>query len=326
VSLERAAERALVGALLLEPGHLDDVRAWLRSDDFEGTAESQSFGMMLALREQDQALTPEAVDAGLRSSLPRGTQLADGAYLVTVMQETPEPGRASLYGRMVLELSIRRRVTEEAVRLRQRAEGASSTPELNLVFADVDTVRRGVEQLHQRETLAADSHSVTPLAGEPLRPLTRFPRYEEGLVEQGAIIALVGQPSSLGTVGRWLKPNDFGDDEAGALYAELLALHDARNPIDRLTLAWRAAKVGIEGPLSIALAEGRVETVDVDPVVSSRKVLEQSVRAAVIAVSEELETVALDAKVNTTSVAYERLNGLWPQQRRLVKARLSCAP
>jgi hypothetical protein len=105
---------------------------------------------------------------------------------------------------------------------------------------------------------------------------------------------------------------------------ELVRLHEEHNPIDRLTVAWRAAKVGIEGPLTTALGSARTQ-IDwpPDPIQAARRVLEQSVKAAVIATSEELEEAATDPSVNTTTVAYTRLNALWPQQRRLIKARFA---
>ena len=58
-------------------------------------------------------------------------------------------------------------------------------------------------------------------------------------------------------------------------------------------------------------------TAGLDPVTASRRVLEQSVQSAVIATSEELDRVSHDPGVNATSLAYARLNNLWPQQRRL---------
>ena len=61
-----------------------------------------------------------------------------------------------------------------------------------------------------------------------------------------------------------------------------------------------------------------------EPVVAARRVLEQSVQSAVLATSEELDRVSHDPGVNATSLAYARLNNLWPQQRRLVRASLTC--
>ena len=266
------------------------------------------------------------MQARLRESDVESAKLADGPYLIKAMQSCPDERRVAVYGRMVLELSIRRRVRAGAQRLRQQADAATDTLSLNPVFASVDGVRRGVEALHARETKAAQTHSVAPRVAGVLPPLTRFPSYEDGQVERQAIYALVDQPRALTEVSRWLRSGDFADEEAGRLYDELVALHETKSPIDPLTLAWRAQKAGIEGPVTNGLLEPRAPVeASANPEAVARRVLEQSVRAAVIATSDEIERVTADGRVNTTSVAYARLNALWPQQRRLVKARFTAA-
>jgi hypothetical protein len=65
---------------------------------------------MVELREHDEEVSPQAVDAEVRGTVALDTQAADVAYLVTAMQSTPCDTRATVYGRMVLELSIRRRL------------------------------------------------------------------------------------------------------------------------------------------------------------------------------------------------------------------------
>jgi replicative DNA helicase len=325
MNLQQAAERAVIGGLLHEPSRHDEVATWLEATDFDGVAEFQAFAAITRLRRRAADISAETVEAEVREDVSPGTQVADAAHLVSVMQETPEASRVAVYGRMVLEMSIRRRVSTEAVGLRQRAEKADTTNELNLVFAHVDSLRRGVEKLHKRETEAARSHSVAPTVLEGLTTLTRFPRYEHSIVERDAILTLVEHPAAIGSAAKWLRSSDFGDDEAGSLFAELVVLHDAGNPIDRITLAWRAAKVGIEGPISDGLVARPVAPTVGQPELVARRVLEQSVQSAVIATSEELERAADDPSLNTTSHAYARLNALWPQQRRLVKARVSLA-
>ena len=186
-------------------------------------------------------------------------------------------------------------------------------------------MRRGVELLHRRESEAAGILSVAPAIAGELDQLTFFPRSEYLPAEKDLIYSVVEQPSSLSLIGAWLRTGDFSDDECGALFGELTALHDARNPIDRLTLAWRAAKVGIQGPVTESLVTAVAEaTHSLEPVVAARRVLEQSVQSAVLATSEELDRVSHDPGVNATSLAYARLNNLWPQQRRLVRASLTC--
>jgi replicative DNA helicase len=324
MSVDRAAEQAVIGAVLLEPTRFADVREWLQPDDFQGTAERQAYEAMCTLDERGQALSPSALNHELQARRRSVPLLADGAYLVGCMQLCPAPARAAVYGRMVLEMSIRRRVVDQGARLRQRAEKAVTSHDLNLVFARVDSARRDVERLHRREAQAARSHSPTPLLAEGLEPLRRRPHRDEVPAERSAIHALVDQPDALAVVTRWLASGDFSDVECSGLYAEMTALHEAKKPIDRITLAWRAMSVGLDGPVCDSLATPRdVAAVASDPVRASREVLQQSVRAAVLSTADVLEDMTNAVRNNATTVAYARLNNLWPQQRRLINAGMS---
>ena len=245
---DRAAERAVIGALLLEPERFADVREWLEPGDFYGTAEQQAYEAICTVGARGEVLSPAAVDRELRDRRTSAPLLADGAYLVGCMQLCPTPTRAAVYGRMVLEMSIRRRVVDQGTRLRQRAEKAATSHDLTLVFAQVDSVRRDVERLHQREAQAARSHSPTPLLAPNLDALRRRPAREDLSTERTAIHALVDQPSSLEVVTRWLAPSDFSDAECSGLYTEMTSLHEAKKPIDRVTLAWRAMRTGAQRP------------------------------------------------------------------------------
>ena len=321
---DRAAERAVIGALLLEPERFADVREWLEPGDFYGTAEQQAYQAICALGARGQTLSPAAVDHELRDRRTSAPLLADGAYLVGCMQLCPTQARAAVYGRMVLEMSIRRRVVDQGTRLRQRAEKAVTSHDLNLVFAQVDSVRRDVERLHQREAQSTRSHSPTPLLAPDLEALPRRASRQDVAAERNAIHALVDQPAALDVATRWLSPTDFSDAECSRLYGEMAALHEARSQIDRVTLAWRAMRVGLAGPVCESLVSPRDSaTVSPDPIRSSREVLHRSVRASVLSTADELEGMTSDVRGNATSEAYGRLNSLWPQQRRLIEARLS---
>src|SRR3954451_17842721 len=106
MTLERSIERAVIGAILLEPARFDEVSEWLELDDFDGTAERQGYAEFRRLRDAGRALKPEVGEGPIRGVVPRSTHLPDAPYLVEVMQQTPAPGRIALYGRMVLEMSI----------------------------------------------------------------------------------------------------------------------------------------------------------------------------------------------------------------------------
>lgn len=324
MSLNRAAEQVVIGAILLQPAQFDEVREWLTSADFEGIAEREAFQAICDLNETNEPVSPAAVERRLRASSQQGPVLADASFVVTCMQRCPEPGRAPVYGRMVLELSIRRHVAERAVGLRQRAGAASTADELNRVFAEVDSVRRDVERLHLREALAARSKSPTPLIVAELQPLLRKVTGGEYQLEVRTVRALAGQPATLDTVNGWLKPADFADGTCAGLYGELQLMRAASNPIDTVTLAWRAERVGLRGPACDALlARSAPEFASADPLALSRRVLESSVQAAVLGTAESLQALGQSSQQNATAVAYTRLNNLWPRQRRLVRARLT---
>lgn len=323
MNLDQATERSVIGAVLLEPSRYDEIREWLRPDDFDGVAERQAFEAMQDLSERGSAITAKAVDGQLLARRADTPMLADGPYLVSCMELCPSSSRAAVYGRMVLELSIRRRVAAQGVGLRQRAERAVTSQDLNMVFARVDATRRDVERLHDREAKASRSHAPTPLLAGELKPLQRQIRRDDVAVERTAVLALADEPKALSVVTRWLRPTDFADDECAGLYSELSVLHEAKNPIDRITLAWRAKRVGLRGQVSSSLLTSRDPATSAGPITSSRRVLEQSVRAAVVATADSLQGLAADGRDNATGQAYARLNHLWPQQRRLIKASLS---
>jgi hypothetical protein len=196
--------------------------------------------------------------------------------------------------------------------------------DLNLVFAQVDSARRDVERLHQREAHATRSHSPTPLLAPGLNALPRRGSREDLPAERTAIHALVDQPAALDVVTRWLSPTDFSDAECSRLYGEMSSLREEKKPIDRVALAWRAMRIGLAGPVCDSLVSPRdPSTVSPDPIRASREVLQQSVRASVLSTADVLEGMSRDVTGNVTAEAYARLNSLWPQQRRVIKAGLS---
>jgi replicative DNA helicase len=329
MDIDRHAERAVIGALLLEPGRYQEVAEWLEPEDFDGVAERQAYEAMRLLVDEGRQLTPSAVNEHLLANASAKPLQADAALLVTCMQECPVPSRVAVYGRMVLDSSIRRRIGSQAAGLRRRAEQAATSHDLNLVFGMVDRVRRDVERLHQREVKATGAHAPSPLKVDELPSAPRSASDEHQVsVERVAVLALVNQPLALGRVSMWLERTDFKDVECALVYGELQSMRESRQPIDALTVAWRvsrrsAAASVVAGLLEVQKAGPRLP----DATIAARRVLEQSVRCAVIDASAALENVPVNTATDVppTAEAYARLNGLWPKQRRLVKVSLTSA-
>lgn len=319
--LEQLAERAVIGGLLREPERFADVREWLEVDDFDGTSERIVYAAIVAVNESGQSATPELVNQAVLKHQPRPLEPADGAFLVECMQACPSAARAALYGRMVLESSIRRRIASQAAGLGQEAEQARTRDDLNRVFFRVDRVRREIERLHAREAKASKSQAPSPVLPEHLDPLPRSRLHHDSETELTAVRALVERPAAIGAVARWLSPDDFADWDCRVIYGQLLEMDQARRPIDLLTVGWRIAQLGLSDR-EVAALTARPATPAaalVDPVTASRQVLERSVQSTVVDTAREVERAARERpRDNLTGEGHTRLNALWPGQRRLV--------
>ena len=75
MSIDRAAEMATVGALLLRPEAYDEVREWLEPEDFWGTTEQQVFTAARDLHEGGAAVTARG-GAGAAAGVGRGVRQA----------------------------------------------------------------------------------------------------------------------------------------------------------------------------------------------------------------------------------------------------------
>jgi replicative DNA helicase len=321
VSIERVAEQAVIGALLLQPDRYAEVAEWLQVDDFDGTNERIAYGAIVALHTRGAQVTPDEVNRLVLQHQPRPLPPADGSFLVECMQACPADERVAIYGRMVLESSVRRRIADHAAGLRQRAEQASSADDLNRVFFAVDSMRRDVEQLHQREARAHGALAPTPVVPAHLDPVPRDRRHRDSVDERAAIRALVDQPAALTSVSTWLDPDDFADWNCRLVYTQIQAMHRERSPIDSLTVAWNAAQVGLDPTAASALAGTRHLGAAGHAEAAARQVLQHSVGATLIATAQHLGRTSIEhPQPNATGEAYARLNQLWPDQRRLIRS------
>jgi replicative DNA helicase len=328
MNLDRSAEQAVIGALLLEPARFSEVSEWLEPDDFDGLAERQAYEAIRDITASGTPATPSTVSELLQSSGATRPGSADAPFLVSCMQACPVASRAAVYGRMVLDTSIRRRVSIQVAGLRHRAEQAVTTTDLNMVFARVDRVRRDVERLHLREAKADQSFSPTPLRADDLPPAPRTVRRFDVAIERTAVLALVDQPLALSRVTRWLERSDFSDPDCRLVYGELEMMLRERKPIDPLTVAWRTSRRTSTNAVVEALVDlQKSDRPRPDATSAARRVLEQSVRGVVIDATRALELSAEQVvpDVATTAEAYERLNALWRDQRRLIRAGLTSA-
>lgn len=114
------AERAVLGAVLLEPRRLDDLRATpLRPDDFHAPAHGEVYAAMLALSAAGRPIDVITLD----ERLPRLT-----AQIVELSGAVATAQNVGYYARMVREKAIYRRLIAAAATLAEGAREQSLEP------------------------------------------------------------------------------------------------------------------------------------------------------------------------------------------------------
>lgn len=243
------AERALLGALLLEPARQSEVEAWLEPSDFYAYRHALVYSTTQRLHDEGVEPTARAV---LDRILPdaESRRNVDGPYLHTLMEACPHPSRAAIYGRMVLEASIHRRTADRAVHLGYVAQAEAPA---DVIF---DQLREETEQwLSELETLA---QRWAAAGGEPAGGVAPEVRFETATPEDQAsdevalVASLVAAPWQYAQIQTWLEPADFTRTDMKAIYLAIADLHEQGQPTDEVTIMWAAlchnpGSIGVDG-------------------------------------------------------------------------------
>lgn len=145
---DEAAERSVLGAVLLSSAALADVAGLLTGEDFYRPAHGVIWDRAVGLWAAGQAVDPVTVAAELdrRGELMRA---GGGPYLHTIIHDVPTTANVRFYVDIVTSKAVLRRVVQAGVRITQYAEsGANGAADLGEVL---DFVRREVAQ-------ATDTH------------------------------------------------------------------------------------------------------------------------------------------------------------------------
>lgn len=121
------AERAVLGALILDPTLAPTLAPELTPDDFWRPAHADLWTLIHQLAGGDEpldhVLLAQAVaQTGLHKTLPGG-----GAYLADLMQGCPNPAQAPAYAQIVRDTARLRQLDNIALTLRQTARNATAT-------------------------------------------------------------------------------------------------------------------------------------------------------------------------------------------------------
>nr|WP_272923746.1 DnaB-like helicase N-terminal domain-containing protein [Streptomyces sp. SID3343] len=140
---------------------------------------------------------------------------------------------------MIVEAADHRAIARHATRLGQVAAADQARDGLADTLTHHQALHTALDDLAHRW---GEPQGTTPPAPVLLPPATPCPR---DLVEEQALVAaLVGNPTPLTEIRRWLLPSDFADRAHRALYQSVAALAHRGETVDPLTVMWEAQRRG----------------------------------------------------------------------------------
>lgn len=270
----RLAEQATLGALMLQPEHLTEVRRWLRAADFADAAHQQIYTLLCERHTAGQPIDPVVTGTELIGRTP-GTS-SPGVRVHDLLQAVPSASRAPTYARVVAETGLRRETAGLGVLLRAGAlqsalsgESVPMTAICTLVDAALDTIARRWDTA--TATLGAP-RETTARTGAPGLAALRNPDLRLGAdrllqthpgrdlqaehAHEALLVAsLITHPRDIFFVGACLPPQRISSPPWRTVYAALLEQSELGRPVDLVTVATATARLSHHGQPAPTLTE-----------------------------------------------------------------------
>lgn len=251
--IQRLAEQATLGALLLHPNALAEIQRWLRASDFADTWHAQVFTALLERRVARQSIDPHHLADALVERL--GVRRANLPRLADLLHVTPPNPDAVTYARMVADGGLRREIAGTSVLLRaaavQCAADRMSRP-ITATCAIVEAALDCADARWAKATGQPHDEVVVPLALRASLPTTEArsgaDKYlsahpgRDAASERRNVTALIGaliaQPDRAPAVAEWLPPTRITDPGWRLVYGTLLDQVELGQHVDVVTIAW----------------------------------------------------------------------------------------
>lgn len=237
-------EQALLGALLLEPRHLDDVTG-VAPASFSTAVHTAVFAAIRSLPAPDpveHATTTKWLDQVLAAARDQARGLS-ALYLQTLIQVCPSARHAPAYARIVEAEHSRRHLASAAQRLMSTARDTSLPQRVATTLAEAEDLIAVVDDIAARFPPHPGSLPRTPAPSPSPSPVTRHD--EEELDEERLLLATSTAHASKVNQMRWLTPGDFTLSLHAGLWQCLTALTRRGTPVDPMTVLWEARHRGL---------------------------------------------------------------------------------
>ncbi|MEV0498338.1 DnaB-like helicase N-terminal domain-containing protein [Streptomyces spectabilis] len=232
------AEQSLLGALLLDPHHLDDIGT-LEPDHFSDHGHGELFR---ALRKTPapgpHGTSPVWLNTVLDTARPHAPGLT-APYLHTLVQACPRPSHAAAYARMIRADHARRSLRSHAQHLAQTAMDTTLPHHVQATVRQADALAQFLDDLSGRFAPHPGSLPRIP------PPVPARNTNEDALDEERLLIATATAHPGEASQMRWLLPEDFAHALHATLWQGLTALRQRGDPVDPITLLWEAQHRGL---------------------------------------------------------------------------------
>jgi replicative DNA helicase len=238
-NLTYRAERAVLGALLDEPGLLNEV-GFLNPEDFASEQHREIFRSILAARASDTGRDyPPFAFAVAASAAAPGLSVR---YLQSMADTCPHPANVAAYARMVIEAALSRhmllhaeRLFREAGDLHYEVSQASKTPGV-----DESADAFPAHLLKLAHAMYVHAKRFDPAIEVPDQP-SPSPVEDEHQVhqEEEVLAGLLQHPDFNNGVLTWLPAEAFAEGPRREIYQAVTALAQRDDPIDELTVEWQ---------------------------------------------------------------------------------------
>ena len=236
--LTTSAERALLGALLTDPGQLDDLR-YVRVEDFESPRHREIYTAIQDAHAAAPSLAGAAFTDSVAPRLPVIESAPEIDELHSLALNCPDPDHAPTYARMVQESAFRRDLGEHAERIGTIAQSGTEpdviSEHLALLSEALGThaARFGpMAELAHISDVAAGRAAVEIDQTEP-----------ERLVRQDQVLAdLMRHPEDIREVSNWLGSDHFAAGPRREVYETIVYIDGLDEPVDEITVAWNLAR------------------------------------------------------------------------------------
>jgi hypothetical protein len=261
--LARLAERAALGALLMNPEPLTEIRRWLRPGDFVDPWHGEVFTTLLERHTAGQPIDPVAVGDAMTERV--GARRANLPRLAWMISASPHT-HTNLHARLVLDGGLRREIGGLGVLLRAAALQSATDHTAGPLMAACTLVEAGIDTAVVRWASATGSPQETVDVPVALRAASRdvlyarlgAARYLEAHpardldAERQRQVDLVGtliaQPQHIPQVAQWLPASRIADPGWREVYRTVCGLATAAEPVDLVTVAWAVHRSERRGP------------------------------------------------------------------------------